>query len=101
MGGRFLGPFAVGDVQQHVNAADNSSLAPSDRSRIWSKPSASSIRPFSNSLHFSDNTAFLQCNGHRTFVMWHWPAIWVVKFPTDAPLIRSQFWRSAGKFDGG
>src|ERR1700722_1973645 len=94
-----LGLFALGDVQQHVNAANNSPLAIFDGSRIWSKPSTGSVRPFCNGLGSLDNAAFLQGDGHRTFIMWHWPAIWVVKLPTDTPLIRSEFRRSAGKVD--
>ena len=103
MGGQMrrclLGQFALRNVQQHVNAANNSPLAIFDGSRIWSKPSTGSVRPFCNGLDSVDNTAFLQGNCHWTSIMWHWPAVGVVKLPTDTPLIRSEFRRSAGKFD--
>src|SRR5215813_5654194 len=101
LGKFFLRLFAFGDVEEHVNAANDSAFGIAQRRRIRFEPNALAVWPFGDGFLPADNPALLKRDCHRTFVVRHRRAVGIIELPAYAPLVGSQLWNASGEFDGG
>src|SRR5581483_1202229 len=76
-----------GNIDEHVDAANNFSLGVPQRLRIGREPHAGSIGPFRYTLSSLNYPSFLERNSHGAFIMRQAGAIGTEKLPRDAPLI--------------
>src|SRR5262249_26578425 len=91
----------LGDVEEHVNAANDSAFGIAQRRRIRFEPNALAVWPFGDGFLPADGPALLKRDSHRTFVVRHRRAVGIVELPAYAPLVGSQLWSAPGEFDGG
>jgi hypothetical protein len=82
----FLGPFAVRDIDQHIDGAGQRAAFVEEWRRIGNEESARTIGPLGYRLRAPDRALFFQSYGHRAFIVTHRPAIRPVQTPRAAPL---------------
>src|SRR5215813_9725938 len=87
--GHLLPPLPLGDVEEHVNAANDSAFGIAQRHRKRLEPNARAVRPFGYDLLPANNPALLERDGHRTFVVRHRRAVGIIELPAYAPLVGS------------
>src|SRR5262245_46859181 len=101
LGKFFLRLFSFGDVEEHVNAANDSAFGVAQRRGVRFEPDALAVRPFGDGFLPADDPALLKRDSHLTFVVRHRRAVGIVELPAYAPLVGSQLRSAPGEFDGG
>ena len=93
--------LAFGDVEQHVDAADDPAFGIAQRRRIGHEPDALAVGTLGDGFRAADGAAFLEGEGHRTFIVRQRRAVGAIELPGHAPRIGAQLRHAAGKFDRG
>src|SRR5499426_4442572 len=79
--GQLLPLLPLGDVEEHVNAANDPAFSIAQRRPIRFEPYACAVRPFGDGFGATDDPALLERDSHRTFVVRHRRAVGIVELP--------------------
>jgi hypothetical protein len=82
-----LGAFAVADVDQHVDCADDLARRIMQRSRKRDEGNAGAVRSLRHGFRAAYRAARLQGHRHRAFVVRHRPAVRPIQAPRATPPI--------------
>src|SRR5215469_3621448 len=98
---RFIGLLAIAYVQQHVDAADQSTNVVEQWCRKGLKPSPLSVRAFRDGLFVANGATLLERDSHRGLVAGQGRAVRPIQLPADAPTIFAEGRDSTCELDGG
>ena len=98
---RLLGPLALGDVDEHVDAADDLARLVEQRCGIGREPDAHAVGALGDGFGSLDDAALLQGDRHGALVVRHGTAVGVVELPGHAPVVAAELGSAAGEGHAG
>ena len=94
-----LGGFALADIDQHVDGADEFARLVAKRRRERQEWDHAAVGPFGQGLDAAHRPVFLQRDRHRALIVGQPFALERVQAPGHAPFILADFRLAAGQFD--
>ncbi len=85
-----LGPLALADVDQHVDAAGRRAIGSAQHGRIRREPYPCSVGSLRHQFLAAHRAVLLEADGHRALVVRHRRAVRVEQFPAHAPAVGAQ-----------
>ena len=96
-----LGVLTLGNVDQHVDGADQRTRTVVQRRRVRQQVAACAVGPLRDDLDAPDRPVFPQRDSHRALVMGQRRAVRTAQTPVDAPQIAAQLRPLTGELDRG
>ena len=85
--GILFGLFSLGNIDQHVDRANEFAFGIMQWRRVGDKGDARTIRPFGDSFHAPNRPILFEGHGHRTLVVGQRRPIRIVETPGDTPFV--------------
>jgi hypothetical protein len=98
---RFVGLDPRGDVEQHVDAADQRAVFIEERCGERLEAAPRTVRQLGNRRDAANRTSLLSRDLHRVLLVEHRGAVEVAQLPRDAPVIAGELGNAARELDGG
>src|SRR5262245_3626835 len=92
--------FALADVNQHIDRADDLATAVAKWCRIWNDGNPGPVGTLHYDFGVADGPPFLESDRHRALIMRERRTVRAVELPRHAPLVPADRRRTARQFDG-